>query len=81
MAPVHEDAGDRARIEHAGGIPERSGKEVGELFLGHLPGRLGELPVAASRPADMTVDADIVGRVREQHLRPLTVEQTAQVIL
>ena len=76
VSPVHADEGDRAVPAGRSRMAERGREEGREGVPAHLAGREGELPVLGRAEAgDVAVDRHVVGRVGEDGVDRLAVEQ------
>ena len=64
MPPVHKDILEGPVAGVRSQVPERNGQQRNKLIGRHFAGRHRELSVLDfTRPTDMAIDADIVGRV------------------
>ena len=81
VPPVHEGIDQTAITQRADLGTQRVGQKVDKLDLAHLSRGEGELVVAISPVgADMTVDANVVGRIDQDHPGLASTQDMAQQI-
>src|SRR5256885_16230186 len=78
MAPVHADLMDRTIVGILAEKRKNLGQKMRELVLRHFPRGHGKLSMLdAPKAGNMAIDADIIGRIREDEVRAIVAHQKA----